>query len=155
MTRRDLSFLIPALAAARVSAQDKPAPDKPAQENTAQDHSARMPTKLYHDKEIPYTGDDSKKGRRFFYGATHTDYKLEMHETILGAGTQTHAPHKHEHEEIVIVMQGAIEMYNDGKTDVAETGSVIYFGSNQMHSVRNVGSTPCRYYVLELRANEA
>jgi len=139
MTRRDLHLLLPALAACAA----------------AQDAGIELPTKLYHDKQIAYTGDDQKKGRRFFYGTTHTGYRLELHETVLSAGTQTHAPHKHEHEEIVLVMQGTVEMFCEGKTEVAETGSVIYFASNQMHSVRNVGTTPCRYYVLELRANEA
>ena len=52
-----------------------------------------------------------------------------MHETILGAGTETQAPHKHLHEEIVL----------EGKTETAEEGSVIYFASNQMHSARNAG----------------
>ena len=140
MTRRDLSFLLPALAAVRASAQDD---------------GTELPSKLYHDKQIAFTGDEQKKGRRFFYGTTHTGYRIEMHETVLGAGTQTHAPHKHEHEEIVIVTQGTVEMYEEGKTEVAETGSVIYFGSNRMHSVKNVGSTPCSYYVLELRADGA
>jgi mannose-6-phosphate isomerase-like protein (cupin superfamily) len=38
---------------------------------------------------------------------------------------------------------------------MVEAGSVIYFGSNQMHSIRNAGSAPCRYYVVELRGDEA
>ena len=74
---------------------------------------------------------------------------------MLGEGTETHAPHKHEHEEIVIVVEGAVETYLEGKTEVAEAGSVIYFGSNQMHSARNAGRAPCRYYVVELRGKEA
>ena len=139
ISRRDLGFLLPILAAAGAGAQETGSSD--------------LQTKLYHHKQVPYTGDDNKKGRRFFYGTTHTGYHLEMHETILGPGTRTHEPHKHEHEEILVVFEGTLEMYNDGKTDTAETGSVIYFGSNQMHSVRNIGTVPARYYVLELRAS--
>jgi quercetin dioxygenase-like cupin family protein len=78
-----------------------------------------------------------------------------MHETILGSGTETHAPHKHLHEEIVIVIEGTVETYLEGKTETAEAGSVIYFASNQMHSAGNAGGTPCRYYVIELRGSEA
>ena len=141
-SRRDLRLLLPALAAVAARAQDTPA-------------AAALDTKVYHSKEIPYTGDDKKKGRRFFDGATHTGYHIEMHETILGPGTQTHAPHKHEHEEIVIVMEGTMEMSNEGKTEVAETGSVVYFGSNQMHNARNAGTVPSRYYIVELRGSEA
>ncbi len=140
VSRRDLGILLPALAA-RAAAQQAPA--------------QLLPAKVYHNNQIHYEGDAHKKGRRFFYGATHTRYNLEMHETILGPGIQTHDPHKHEHEEIVIVLEGAVEAWMEGKTEKAEAGSVIYFASNQMHSARNAGDGPCRYYVLELRANQA
>lgn len=70
-------------------------------------------------------------------------------------GTSCDAPHKHAHEEIVIVFEGTVEAYCEGNTEVAEPGSVIYFGSNLMHSARNAGPTPCRYYVVELRDGEA
>ena len=136
ISRRDLSLLLPALGAAAARAQGP----------------AALDTKVYHDKQIAYTGDDKKKGREFFDGRTHTGYRLEMHETILGPGRETHPPHKHEHEEIITVMEGTLEITNEGKSEVAEAGSVVYFGSNQMHNARNAGTTPCRYYVLELRA---
>jgi quercetin dioxygenase-like cupin family protein len=77
-----------------------------------------------------------------------------MHETILGPGKETHPPHKHAHEEIVIVVEGTVETFLEGNTELAEAGSVAYFGSNQMHNARNVGTTPCRYYVIELRGDE-
>jgi quercetin dioxygenase-like cupin family protein len=140
-SRRDLTFLLPALAAANAGGQPRQA--------------ATLASKVYHHGQIAYQGDAKKKGRRFFYGKNHIGFNLEMHETVLGEGTQTHAPHKHEHEEIVIVVEGSVEAYFDGKTEIAEAGSVIYFGSNQMHSARNAGSAPCQYYVIELRGNQA
>jgi len=127
-------MLIPALAASCAGGQQE-----------------LLPSKVYHSSHIPYDGDEKKKGRRFFFGANRGGFKFEMHETVLGPGTQTHAPHKHEHEEIVIVVEGTVESYLEGKTEIAEAGSVIYFASNQMHSARNAGNGACRYYVLELR----
>ena len=141
ISRRDLGFLLPALAAVNTGAQERQA--------------GTLDSKVYHSGKIAYEGDQKKKGRRFFYGKNHTGFKLEAHETVLGAGTATHEPHKHENEEIVIVVEGTVEVYLDGKTENAETGSVIYFGSNQMHSARSVGPGACRYYVVELRGNEA
>ena len=140
-SRRDLGFLLPALAAVNARAQER--------------QGAALDSKVYHSAKIAYEGDQKKKGRRFFYGKNHIGFKLEMHETVLGPGTETHAPHKHEHEEIVIVVEGTAGVYIEGKTETAEAGSVIYFGSNQMHSARNAGTAPCRYYVIELRGNEA
>ena len=141
ISRRELGLLLPALAAGTASGQQRP--------------DRKLSSKVYHHSQIPYEGNPQKKGRRFFYGTEHSGFNLEMHETILGAGTQTHAPHKHLHEEIVILVEGTLEAYLDGKTEPAEAGSVIFLGSNQMHSVRNIGTTPCRYYVIELRGSEA
>jgi mannose-6-phosphate isomerase-like protein (cupin superfamily) len=140
-SRRDLAFLIPALATAGAVAQQRQA--------------SPLPSKAYHNDRIPYEGDAKKKGRQFFTGRTHGGFTLEAHETILGPAVETHAPHKHLHEEIVIVVEGTVEWYLEGRTEMVEAGSVIYFGSNQMHSIRNAGSAPCRYYVVELRGDQA
>jgi quercetin dioxygenase-like cupin family protein len=140
-SRRDLAALLPALAAARAAAQQPPV--------------GTLPSKVYHSRQLPYSGDEKKKGRQYFDGAEHAGFHLELHETVLGAGTQTHDPHKHEHDEIVILAEGTAEALIEGKTEIAEAGSVLYFASNQMHSVRNIGATPCRYYVIELRGKEA
>lgn len=145
ISRRDLSLLLPGLAAVAVAQPPNPAAPRPVP----------MLSKIYHTEQIPYTGDDKKKGRRFFLGATHTGFNLEMHETILGAGMESHPPHQHVHEEIIHIVEGTAELHIEGKTDTATAGSVVFFGSNQMHNLRNAGTTPCRYYVLELRADAA
>ena len=141
LTRRDFTWLLPLLATPGARAQ--------------QGQASPLPSKVYHAARIPYEGDDKKKGRQFFHGPNRSGFNLEMHETILGPGTQTHDPHKHEHEEIVIVFEGLVETYLEGKTELAEAGSVVYFASNQMHSARNAGAAPSRYYVIELRGSEA
>ena len=140
LSRRDLATVLPALAAANAAAQTRP--------------NATLASKVYHAAQIPYSGDEKKKGRAFFRGAEHSGFNLEAHETILGPGTETHAPHKHEHEEIVILVEGTLQTFMEGKLETVEAGSVIFLGSNQMHSVRNIGTTPCRYYVIELHGKE-
>lgn len=145
VSRRELAALLPALAplAAAPARAHQPAPRRKLTES-----------RMYHHAQVPYTGDDTKKARRFFTGETHGGFNLEVHETILGAGVRTHEPHRHVHEEIIVVVEGTVETYVDGRTEVVEPGSVIFFGSNQMHSARNVGRTPSRYYVIELRDDE-
>lgn len=146
ISRRDLGALLPAVAAAAAA--------RPVTGRQAGATSTALDTKMYHHAAIPYSGDDRKKGRRFFLGETHGGFNLEAHETILGAGVETHAPHRHVHEEIIVVVEGTVETYNEGRTETVEAGSVIFFGSNQMHSARNVGAIPARYYVIELRGDE-
>jgi quercetin dioxygenase-like cupin family protein len=140
-SRRDLALILPVLAAADAAAQ--------------RPQIAPLPAKVYHAAKILYVGDEKKKGRAFFRGADHSGFDLEAHETVLGPGTETHAPHKHEHDEIVILIEGTAQTFMEGKTETVEAGSVIHFGSNQLHSLRNAGTTPCRYYVIELRGKEA
>jgi len=145
LSRRELSALIPALAAAGAGGALW------AQQPTLK----KLPSKVYHSSQLPFDGDDKKKGRQFFDGVEHSGFHLEFHQTILGAGTQTHDPHKHEHDEVVILVQGTVEALIEDRTETVETGSVMFFASNEMHSVRNVGTGPCSYYVIELRGKEA
>ncbi|HUI54162.1 MAG TPA: cupin domain-containing protein [Bryobacteraceae bacterium] len=140
LSRRDLAVLFPALAA---NAQPQ------------QKQSQPLPSKVYHDGQIPYDGNAQKKGRRFFFGPNRSGFNVELHETMLGPGVQAHDPHKHVHEEIVILAEGTLESNLEGRRETVEAGSVIFFASNEMHNVRNVGSTTCRYYVIELRGDEA
>ena len=98
---------------------------------------------------------DKKKGRRWFLGTTHTGFNLEMHETILGPGELSHLPHQHVNEEVIIIVEGTVEVSINGKTETATAGSVTFYASNDLHNFRNIGSTPCRYYVLELRGDAA
>jgi quercetin dioxygenase-like cupin family protein len=139
-SRREVVAMLPALAAARAAQGQQ---------------TATLPPKVYHAAQIPYIGDEKKKARRFFYGAEHSGFNLEAHETVLGPGTETHPPHTHEHEEIIIVVEGTVEVFMNGRTDTVEAGSVIYYEPNRPHNLRNIGATPCRYYVIELRGRNA
>ena len=58
-------------------------------------------------------------------------------------------------DSLLTVADGvALLTIRPGYEVIVEPGSVIFFGSNQMHSARNVGKVPCRYYVVELRGDE-
>jgi quercetin dioxygenase-like cupin family protein len=135
------------LAAASAAAQ-QPVAQQPAAVET-------MTSKAYPSDKILYKGDDKKKGRQFFLAATHAGFKIECHETVLAAGLETHPPHQHVHEEIMIVVEGTVEANLNGVTQTVPAGSVVVFGSNQTHNARNAGTAPSRYYIVELRGNEA
>ncbi len=138
LSRRELSCLLPFLSAQA---------GQPSPEN--------LSTKVYYPDQSTDLAGQKKKGSRIFLGADHSGFQLEMHETVLGPGVEAHPPHQHLHEEIIIVLEGTLETYVEGKTELAQTGAVIYFGSNQKHKSRNPGQVPSRYYVLELRGHES
>ena len=142
LSRRDMTMLFPLLAA-RAGAQGQ------GQGNET------LPSKVYRPAQFPFTGDEKKKGRRYFHGVNHSRFTLDVHETALGPGVQTHTPHRHVYEEIIVILEGTVEAFIEGKTEPAEPGSVLYFGSNQLHTMRNIGTAPCLYCAIELRGDVA
>jgi mannose-6-phosphate isomerase-like protein (cupin superfamily) len=141
ISRRDLSFLLPMLAAGAQAQQTAPV--------------ETMTSRAYPTDQIPYKGDDKKRSREFFLAQTHSGFKIEMHETNLGPGIEAHPPHRHIHEEIMVVTAGSLEANMDGVKTTVPAGSVLVFGSNKPHNVRNPGTVTAKYYVIELRGTEA
>lgn len=135
VSRRELSFLLPALAAAGASAQ-----------------GAALPSKVYAygDLEVRTNATNKNKQRPVFDGATHTGFMVEMHETELAPGMMPHASHHHVHEELLILREGTVEVTIEGKTSRLEPGSVAFVASNEEHGWRNVGNGKARYFILAL-----
>ena len=46
-------------------------PPSPPAQAAAPGPADMLPGKVFHSSQIPYKGDDTKKARRFFYGAEH------------------------------------------------------------------------------------
>ena len=86
--------------------------------------------------------------RSFFQVPTATLDELECHATTLNAGEASHAPHKHPDEEVVIVKEGTVEALVNGEWKRGGPGSVIFYSSNMLHGIRNVGQEPATYHVI-------
>ena len=81
---------------------------------------------------------------------TATFANFESHVTTLEAGIAAHAPHRHADEEVVIVKEGTIEVTINGKTQTVGPGSMLFFASNDLHGMKNVGSGRATYYVIRI-----
>jgi XRE family transcriptional regulator, regulator of sulfur utilization len=79
---------------------------------------------------------------------TATLDEFESHITTLNVGQQSHAPHTHANEEIIILKEGTCEAYVNGVWTPMSTGSMVFFASNVPHAIRNVGKTPATYHVV-------
>jgi len=90
--------------------------------------------------------------RQFFRSQTATLDELELHVTTLNPGLSSHAPHKHPNEELVIIKEGTVEALVNGEWKRAGPGSVIFNASNELHALRNVGTTPATYHVINWRS---
>src|ERR1035438_2996872 len=95
LSRRELTALLPALAAAQTAApQAKPT----------------LASKAYRFEDLPVKVNGENRSRDVFNGKNHTGFPLDIHITELGPGQAPHAPHRHAHEEIVMLQAGMLDV---------------------------------------------
>lgn len=80
--------------------------------------------------------------------ATPTLARFEVHRTTLLPGRMPHAAHRHEREEMMIVLRGQLEAALEGAKTPSSEGSVFFMASNDIHGVTNIGEKPATYLVL-------
>jgi quercetin dioxygenase-like cupin family protein len=90
--------------------------------------------------------------RSFFSARTATLEQLEVHVTTLNPGQSPHPPHQHPNEELIIIQQGTLETLSNGQWKRVGPGSVIFNGSNQLHGIKNAGSEPAVYHVINFQS---
>ncbi len=83
-----------------------------------------------------------------FNGPSGTLENFESHITTVDPGKSAHSPHTHPHEEMLIVKEGTLEVTIAGKTYIATPGSIIFYGPNDPHGTKNIGTVPATYYVF-------
>jgi quercetin dioxygenase-like cupin family protein len=132
ISRRSLAILVPALAAA----QEKKTP--------------AIASHVYLYEDLPVKQNGQNHGRAVLDAATHAGFPVELHMTELAPGQAPHAPHKHAHEEIVMLRRGTLEVTIEGKTTRMTPGSVTSVASGELHGWRNPGTEPCEYFVIAL-----
>ena len=140
-SRRDIGLLLAAMQVAPALAQGP----------------AALPSKMYRYEDLPVKASGPgpsagpNKSRAILDGKTHTGFRIEIHESELGAGLAPHPPHTHVHEELMLVREGTMEITIKGVVEKLGPGSVAYVASNEEHGWRNVGSTRAVYTVITLR----
>src|ERR1022692_3996009 len=92
-SRRDLSLLLPILAAAKAGAQN-----------------AALPSKTYGFDHIPVETSGANQLRPVLDGETHAGVGTERHETSWPQDGGPHPPHHHDHEEMILTGEGTLEV---------------------------------------------
>jgi mannose-6-phosphate isomerase-like protein (cupin superfamily) len=98
--------------------------------------------------ELPVKQSGQNESRPILDGVTHSGDHLEVHETILAPGSEPHPPHRHEHEELFLLMKGSVAVTIDGKTTTIGPGSAAFVHSNELHGVHNPGPEKAQYFVV-------
>ena len=107
---------------------------------------------LFTWESVPEKPTEQGARRGVFAAPTATLDELEYHTTTLKPGGSPHAPHTHQNEELIIVKEGAVEAYINGEWKPAPTGSLIFFATMVPHTVRNTGTVPATYHVVNWAA---
>ena len=142
MRTRPFSIALALAAVTGVAAAvQRPAPD-----------GLLMKSALFTWESVPETPTQQGARRTVFAAPTATLDELEYHTTTLKPGGSPHAPHTHKNEELLIIKAGEVEAYVNGEWRPAPTGSLVFFASMVPHTVRNTGTVPATYHVVNWAA---
>lgn len=130
-TRRDLALLLPALTALQAAGQDK-----------------KLPSTTLRWEDLPVKANGENRSRAGLTGKTHSGFPFDIHQTELAPGLAPHPPHHHEHEEMVMVREGTLEVTISGKTTQIGPGSLAYVASGEEHGWKNISKTRAHYFVI-------
>lgn len=86
--------------------------------------------------------------RAVFDAPTATLDNLECHVTTVNPGESPHPSHHHPDEELIVLREGTLDVTINGRTQRAGPGAVIFFRSNEIHGLKNNGTTRATYYVF-------
>jgi len=136
-SRRDLVYLLPAAAAAQQKQAPAPKP--------------KLASKVYVYESMEVKESGQNRQRAVLNGLLHGGFPVECHLTDLGPGQAPHAPHRHTHEEMVLLQSGNLEVTIEDKTTRLTPGSVAIVASNEMHGWRNPSTAErAQYFVIAL-----
>lgn len=93
---------------------------------------------------------DGTRFRSLVDTATTNLSRLEMHVTTLAPGASPHPPHRHAHEELMIVQSGRLDALQGDVVHRADAGSVIFEASNELHGLHNPGPDSATYVVIRI-----
>jgi quercetin dioxygenase-like cupin family protein len=133
-TRRSLCLLLPALAVARARAAGE----------------AHLPTTIKRLEDQKAESSDGNSFRPILEGTTDDGFPVEVHQTELAAGSMPHPAHRHKHVEMFLIREGTVEVTVNGQGTRLGPGGAAYIASNDLHGIKNVGSTAARYFVIAL-----
>lgn len=111
-----------------------------------------------HALKLPL-GRDPKTGWKphpLFRGSTPDIRWMNCHVSVLEPGRQPHPPHRHEEEEILIVLDGEADLWlEDGRAKEgvaphrAHRGTFTFYPSHFAHTIQNNSSEPVTYLMFK------
>jgi mannose-6-phosphate isomerase-like protein (cupin superfamily) len=83
-------------------------------------------------------------------GALVTGEAVGVHESVLPVGSVPNPQHVIQHSELIMVREGTVEFEHGEKAERVGAGGVIYVALGTMHTLKNVGDVPAKYFVVAI-----
>lgn len=106
---------------------------------------------LLNQQDIAFSANPRGGYRGFFNRKTGSLELFELHETTLMSGVQNHAIHTHGAEEMVIMLDGYVDLQIAGRSHFGKPGDVFFIASEEPHTLFTHGDTPSRYFAFQWR----
>src|SRR4029077_14710021 len=125
--------------------------------NAAAQNTPNTPltSNTYRFEDLAVHANGQNRSRGILQGQMHTGLPIELHMTELAPGQAPHPPHRHVHEEMIMIHEGTLEVPSAGRAATLGPGSSAFVTSNDHHGWRNVGTTRALYFVLALGGDNA
>jgi XRE family transcriptional regulator, regulator of sulfur utilization len=133
-----LVLALPLLIVGSVCAQTPPGPAA----------TEKLASAVYDWDNMSVTKTPLGERRAVFDAPTATLAKLHCHITTLNPGQRSGESRKHVQEEVIIVKEGLVEANWDGQSKTSGPGSVIFFAAGATTFLRNAGTTPATYIII-------
>jgi len=110
----------------------------------------KLPSSVFDWEKLEAKPTPKGARREIVNSPTVTCASFEGQVTTLNPGEVPHAPHHHPDEELVVVKDGLMETTINGVAQRGGPGSIFFYGSNDEHGMKNVGTTVATYYVFRI-----
>lgn len=88
------------------------------------------------------------ESRDVLRGTLATGEGVGLHQTELPVGAAPNPRHSIAHSELILVREGTVEFQHGEKAERVGPGGVIYVALGTVHTLRNAGEVPARYFVV-------
>lgn len=99
--------------------------------------------------ELTVKSTDKGESRPVFDRSSSMFTRFEVHATTLKPGVESHAPHTHRAEEMMVLLSGNATANIDAVKQKATAGDVMLLTPNVPHNVVNTGHETCTYYAIK------
>jgi mannose-6-phosphate isomerase-like protein (cupin superfamily) len=114
------------------------------------DQSLSQPKIFLLDQVPAHKMANGGESRNIVHGALPTGEVTALHESVLPVASTPNPPHKIEHTEFIVVVEGKVAFEHDGKSEKVGPGDVILVAKGTLHTLRNVGDVPAKYAVVAI-----